>query len=235
MSFAHAPAPRQTPPKLVIFDCDGVLIDSEPQSALAIRAALAEAGREMDLAAIHQAFSGDGAAAFRAKLTAMGLEAETVAAATQRHLYALFETEVLPMPGMAALLAELPVPACVASNSGIERLRQSLQRLPMARVFGHHIYSAEHVARAKPAPDLAQHCLAQTGIAAEHAVFIDDNPHGILCARACGIRAIGFVQPAEAGDTRRIDALREAGAQAIAVGVAELRPLLLAGQPALAA
>lgn len=215
---------------LIIFDCDGVLIDSELPGALATQGAMAAAGVELDLETVRSHFSGDGMAEYLRKLREdFGLDAEAVAIDSRDRLYAMFDEEVIPVPGMPELLADLPMPACVASNAVITRLARSLQRLPMAKTFGPHIYSAEHVAHAKPAPDLALHCLEKMGVPAHRAAFVDDNPHGIACAVAAGVHAIGFIERHNLGDAARLKALKAAGANHIAIGAEGLRAWLLGG------
>ncbi|WP_353474678.1 HAD-IA family hydrolase [Salipiger sp. H15] len=224
------PATRTAlPAGLVIFDCDGVLIDSEMIASRLLAEALREAGAEITAAEAHVRFTGGA----RGEMLAICrdelgiLAAEEVIARWEARLFPAFHAELQPVPGIEALIAALGRPVCVASNSRIARLEASLGRLPLNARFGDHVYSAEMGARPKPAPDLVLHCLARMGVPAPEAVMIDDSPHGIEAARAAGVTAIGFVTP---GDPRpgRAALLRAAGAAEVAHGAGDLAELLLA-------
>ncbi len=210
---------------LVIFDCDGVLIDSEAMGAAALAGAITDAGVPMTPQTAERMFSGAGRDETRALIDGLGLAPLRVLTDADARLATLFAQGVPPVPGMQRLLASLEVPVCVASNSGVDRLRASLGRTPLAAFFGPHIYSADHVQHSKPAPDLALHCLAQMHTAAARAVFIDDNIHGIRCARTAGVLAIGFVGPAD-HRPNHADTLRAAGADHVVHGAEQLGALL---------
>ena len=222
-----AAATPNLPQGLVIFDCDGVLIDSEPLSAALLSEALMAAGYPISGAEIHARFTGFTTSEMVDMLVAEdGVENPgPIIEAWRAKLFPTFARELQPVPGIAALLEALDRPICVASNSGVVRLDRSLGVLPIRAAFGPHVYSAEMVARPKPAPDLVQLCLERMGVRADEAVMIDDSPHGIGAAIAAGVAAIGFVTP---GDPRpaRERVLREAGALAVATSTAELAVLL---------
>ncbi|WP_128254404.1 HAD family hydrolase [Falsirhodobacter deserti] len=209
----------------ILFDCDGVLIDSEPMGCVALAQAITAAGLPMtpdDAAAI---FPGNGHAESLAWMTANGLDGGAVLAEVDRILFAMFEHEVPLIPGIEAVLDAIDVPMAVCSNSMIRRLDLSLGRTPLPRRFGRHVYSAEQVARAKPAPDLALFAAGQLGIRPEDAIFIDDNVHGVACARSAGCLAVGFVGPSDhrpEQDAR----LRAAGAHHVVHGTDGLLALL---------
>lgn len=210
---------------LVIFDCDGVLIESEAQGAQALAGAVTAAGRAMTAHEAGHLFCGCSQDQTGDLIAQMGLDAETVLRDAVQRLSVLFAQGVQQMPGMQELLTGLDARICVASNSSVKRLAGSLGCTALAPLFGTHIYSADHVSKGKPAPDLALHCLAQMRSTAERAIFIDDNIHGVACARAAGILAVGFVGPSEhrAGHAQT---LREAGADYVVHGTAELQALL---------
>jgi beta-phosphoglucomutase-like phosphatase (HAD superfamily) len=115
----------------------------------------------------------------------------------------------------------------VASNSTYARLEKSLGLLPLWGRFAPAIYSAEMVARPKPAPDLPLHCARAFNARPERCVMIDDSPHGVTATRLAGMIPIGFVDPADPRPGRA-DILREAGARFVVTGAAEL-PEALAG------
>ena len=211
--------------ELIIFDCDGVLIDSETMGATALAGAITDAGVPMTAQAAERMFSGAGYGETCALIERLGLAFAPVIVDADARMSALFDDGVSPIQGMHSVLASLQVSVCVASNSSVARLHNSLGRTPLAAFFGSHIYSADHVQHSKPAPDLALYCLAQMKMSAERAVFVDDNTHGIRCARAAGVLAIGFVGPTDhrAGHA---DRLRAAGADHVAHGAAALQELL---------
>lgn len=210
---------------LLIFDCDGVLIDSEPLACGALAEAMTAAGHPMTQTEGIFTFCGNGAEPSKAIMREQGLDAEAVYADATRRMNEAFAQRLQAMSGMERVLKAFAVKLAVASNSGIERLRLSLGRTPLWPLFRGHVYSAEHVARGKPAPDLALYCLDQLAVPASKALFIDDNLHGIHCARTAGIRSIGFV---DANDPRpdRASVLKNAGADFVVTGAGELFDLL---------
>ena len=214
------------PVDLVIFDCDGVLIDSEPVSARTLAATLTEAGLAMDPLDVQREFTGMTEKQMLADLTRRGIEDAVAFAARWREaLYAGFRRELREIEGIGRLVRGLDAHKCVASNSTLDRLENSLGILDLWDAFAPHVFSAEMVARPKPAPDLAEHCLRTFAVAPERAVFIDDSTQGVHSAKAAGIFAIGFIGESEARVDQRAS-LMAAGADAVVAGVAELELLL---------
>lgn len=211
--------------KAVLFDCDGVLLDSEPMGCDAIARAVTKAGIPMTLPEARRVFSGNSAKDSRDWMTRHGLDADIVFPDADAILFKMFETSVPTIPDIERILADFPLLMAVCSNAGVDRLTLSLCKTPLARRFGPHIYSADHVARAKPAPDLALHACAALGIAPQDALFIDDNIHGIHCAKAAGCLAVGFIAPSD--DRAHHDqTLRDAGADHVVHGMAAFHRLL---------
>lgn len=210
-------------PELFIFDCDGVLIDSETVASRVFWNALESAGIAISHADVQRRFTGYSETdAKRICTEELGLEdCDAVFARAQDHLYAEFARSLAPMPGMTRLVASLKGRKCVASNSTMERLRNSLGLFELWSEFAPNIFSADMVARPKPAPDLFLLCAERLGVDPERCVVIDDSPHGITGAVAAGMTAIGFVDPASPLHGR--DAvLTTAGAAQIATGAKEL-------------
>ena len=151
-------------PDLVIFDCDGVLVDSE----LIFARVLAESLVALDFpTTIDEAITlgfGKNRATLSAAVEARFGHAlpdtffETFAARSS----AVFERELLPVPGVEELLAALPLPRCVASNGHLERVRERLTLTRLLRFFDPHVFSAIQVAAGKPAPDLFLFAAAAT-------------------------------------------------------------------------
>lgn len=212
-----------TTTELLIFDCDGVLIDSEPVSSRVFCRALRNAGVEITADEVHRRFTGYSETdAMRICREEFGLDdVAAVFAETRSNLYGEFARSLSPMPGMPQLIRSLPHRKCVASNSTLERLKNSLGLFDLWNAFGGHIFSAEMVARPKPAPDLFLLCADRLGVDPAHCIVVDDSPHGIAGAVAAGMRAIGFIDPTDPRDDRQ-SVLAGAGASLVAIGADEL-------------
>lgn len=207
---------------LIIFDCDGVLIDSEPLASRTMAETLTGAGVPMTQSAALEQFTGKSEADIRVDLQALGLmDYDMFAQNWRQRLFSSFATDLRPMNGIAGLIASLDVPICVASNSSHNRLKRSLGMTELWAQFAPRIFSADDVARPKPAPDLVRHCLDRCGARAERTIMIDDSHHGIAAARAAGVQAIGFVDPADPRPDRH-GHLSRAGAAHVVSGAAEL-------------
>lgn len=222
---------------LVIFDCDGVLIDSEPIASRTLADALMTSGIAISADEALRVFTGNSEAEIqRICVEKYGLcDVEGTFSAWHHRLQLAFSTDLTPMDGMVDLISQLASPKCVASNSRRARLKQSLGMTPLWDLFAPHIYSAEHVARPKPAPDLLLHCATQFGAAPAHCMMIDDSAHGIAAARAANMLAVGFVDPHDIRPDRAA-ILESAGADFIVTGAEDLSQLFrqidLSPQPA---
>jgi len=181
-------------PALVIFDCDGVLVDSEPISVEVMCEVLGRAGCTLTEAEAYEGMLGKSIATVTEQL-----KRERGLALTPAHLdemrsrlHARFRADLRAIRGVAETVAALPCPVCVASSSQPERIRLSLEVTGLAPLFGDHVFSATMVRRGKPAPDLFLHAAASMGVAPEDAVVIEDSVAGIEAARAAGMRVIAF-------------------------------------------
>ena len=219
--------PPGSPVDLVIFDCDGVLVDSEPIALALLRDTIAAAGLALSAETVQREFQGRSLAAVRERLRdAHGLAiAPDVWDAMDDELLARFTRELRPVPGMGALVAALPCRACVASSSNTRRLRHSLAVAGLASLFGSHVFSADAVARGKPAPDLFLHAAARMGVAPERCVVVEDSPAGIEAARAAGMDVVGFAGGSHLAEAA-VARLREAGAPVVAGDAAALAAFL---------
>ena len=215
------------PIELFIFDCDGVLIDSEPLASRTFAEQLQRRGIPISAAEAHRRFTGHSVGEIIAIcVDEHGLsDSEGFLAEWNAALFAEFGRSLTPMPGMPAVIAALQQPKCVASNSTATRLRASLGVTELWDAFAPAVYGADSVARPKPAPDLPLFCAAQFDVAPERCLMVDDSPHGIIAAKAAGMIAIGFIDP---GDPRpgRNDVLATAGADYVATGSRELGDVL---------
>lgn len=211
--------------RAILFDCDGVLIDSEPLGCEALAQAVTAAGLPMTREEATRIFSGNAAQASIAWMRQAGLDAPGVFAESDRILFEMFGRGIPHVEGIEAVLSDFDLPMAICSNSAVRRLDRSIVRTPLASRFGTHIYSAEHVPAPKPAPDLALYACERLGVAPEQAIFIDDNPHGVLCAAAAGCLAVGFIGPSD-HRPNHAQTLRDAGADHVVHGMAEFHDLL---------
>ena len=134
---------------LVIFDCDGVLVDSEVLSLKALHEMLLTKGLDLAFDTLTEKFLGRSLAHERAVLQSeydITLSDLDVATMSDR-LYAAFRAELQPVPGVAAAIAQLSGPRCVASSSQPERIALSLETTGLAEFFGANVFSAAQVAR----------------------------------------------------------------------------------------
>lgn len=178
---------------LIIFDCDGVLVDSEPIAMRLLLETLAEAGLVIEPEAANARFLGRSLASIRAILAESGLTLTDAALEEmRRRLYAAFEAELKPVAGVAEVLAALPVPYCVASSSQPERIELSLRVTGLWPRFEGRMFSATMVARGKPAPDLFLHAAKSMGHAPADCLVVEDSPAGIAAGQAAGMRVVAF-------------------------------------------
>jgi HAD superfamily hydrolase (TIGR01509 family) len=216
------------PPDLVIFDCDGVLIDSEAIACRADSACLAEIGIALSAEAIMDRYLGISAAAMCADIEQhLGCVLPARFAETLRlRVAAAFETELVAMPGVEIVLANLPQRRCVASSSAPERLRHSLSLTGLLRWFDPYVFSSTQVARGKPAPDLFLFAAASLQTVPAMCVVVEDSVPGVQAAAAAGMRVIGFAGGSHCRPGHA-DRLRAAGAAAITDDMRRLPALLL--------
>lgn len=208
---------------LLIFDCDGVLVDSELLAHGTLMELMAALGRPMTLEEAMREFAGGSLADTLA--TAERLLGRPVPDETGRYFGDLlldrFRRELEPMPGVRDAILSLPYRRCVASSSSPERLRLSLEVTGLAPLFAEHVFSAVQVARGKPAPDLYLLAARSLGEAPEHCIVIEDTTRGVMAGRAAGMRVIGFTGAGHATPALADD-LSKAGAQVVIGSMAEL-------------
>lgn len=211
--------------KAVLFDCDGVVLDSEHMGCGSLGMAVTEAGRTMSLHEAIDTFSGNSAHDTRTWMAAHGFDAGTLFKRADEILFEMFAQDVPLMPGIEHVLRDFSLKKAICSNSSIRRLGLSVALTSVAPFFEGHIYSAEHVREGKPAPDIALHACAALGVLPREAIFIDDNVAGISCARAAGCLAVGFIAPSD--DRPDQDKrLLAAGADHVVYGMGEFYELL---------
>ncbi len=203
--------------ELVIFDCDGVLVDSEPISLTVLVEALAAAGVAMSEEEAHERFLGRSLKSMSEILhDEYGLAIDaTFLDAMRKVLYERFRAELQPIDGIAETVDGLGIAHCVASSSQPERIRLSLSVTGLIDRFEPNIFSATMVSRGKPAPDLFLHASAAMGVAPERCVVVEDSPAGIAAAQAAGMRVLAFAGGSHARTARHRDALRRLSPDAL--------------------
>ncbi|GMB80251.1 HAD family hydrolase [Shinella zoogloeoides] len=195
--------------ELVIFDCDGVLVDSEPISITVLVEALAAAGVAMSEAEAHERFLGRSLKSMSEILhDEYGLAVDAAfLEAMRKVLYERFRSELQPIEGVAETVDALGVAHCVASSSQPERIRLSLSVTGLIDRFEPNIFSASMVTHGKPAPDLFLHASAEMGADPARCVVVEDSPAGIMAAKAAGMRVVAFTGGSHARTPRHRDAL----------------------------
>lgn len=187
---------------LVIFDCDGVLVESERISVRIDVRVLGELGWPLTEEEVIERFVGRSEAYMIGEIeAALGRRLPSDWEEPFRHLYReAFEAELEPVDGVVAALDAIAAPTCVASSSSHERLRHTLGLTGLLDRFDGRIFSAEDVENGKPAPDLFLHAAASVGADPARCAVVEDSRHGVEAARAAGMRAFAYgggVTPAD--------------------------------------
>ncbi len=218
-------------PDLVIFDCDGVLVDSEPIAARAGARVLAQAGHAIDPEDLARDYAG-----LTFKDILLTLERElgvpfqaSMIDAEERLTDEMLAREVTSIPGAMAAVVAVTGRKCVCSNSRGDRIRMTLGKTGILPLFGDAIFSSLETpsGRPKPAPDVFLFAAEKMRARPAATFVIEDSVHGVRGARAAGMRVIGFTgaghsQPGHA------DALTEAGAETVIRRMADLAGTLAA-------
>ncbi len=208
---------------MVIFDCNGVLVDSEPLATAIVSQEFMRAGFPLSPEVVARYFTGRRPAdmfaeveiAARRKLPANF--ADAVASVILRR----FRRELRATPHAEYALSWLRGPKCVASSSSHERIRVSLESTGLIRFFEPNLFSASDVREGKPAPDLFLHVAGKLKVSPGECIVVEDSAVGVAAGVAAGMTVIGFVGGSHAGS--QLDAvLRSAGAHSV---ISDLRAL----------
>ena len=185
-------------PKLVIFDCDGVVVDSEPLTLQLIRDDLAARGLPLDLSKVTDLFVGGTIAGAGAQARAMGADISADwADLIYDKVFAALARKVEPIPGIGAVLDRLDrqgIAYAIGSNGPHRKMEITLARCGLAARFAGRIYSREDVAAPKPAPDVYLLAASQAGVAPQDCVVIEDSATGAQAAVAAGMAVFGFAR-----------------------------------------
>ena len=204
--------------RLIVFDFDGVIADSEILAHAVLAEIVTELGAPMALEALLQTFTGkrfDEVVALVSATTGRSV-ADCLAVDIERRTIARFRSELKEISGIRGYLEAFGgVKRCVASSSSPDRLAACLDILGLADAFGPNVYRASLVARGKPHPDIFLHAARQCGVAPADAIVIEDSVNGIRAAVAAGMTAIGLLAASHIrpGHAER---MRNAGAHHIA-------------------
>jgi HAD superfamily hydrolase (TIGR01509 family) len=214
---------------LLIFDCDGVQVDSEVLACRAVSEALAEFGMNLPIDEVAERFLGRSSKDMYAVLEAdwCCVLSDEVKSRIRAHSRALFDRELRPVTGVEAALETLSGPRCVASSSGPEAITYKLSHTDLLRRFERAaLFSAHMVSRGKPAPDLFLHAAECMGGQAGRCLVIEDSVPGVTAAKAARMTVFGFVGASHcrAGHADRLSA---AGADLVFAEMREL-PILIA-------
>ena len=207
---------------LLIFDCDGVLVDSEQLRCRVDAEMLTECGVPYSAEDVARDFTGVSLKDQIARIEAeRGIRLpDDFADRLNRALFARFETDLRPIPGVLDAILSLPFPRCVASSSIPARIALSLRVTGLADLFD-AVFSSTEVARGKPAPDLFLHAATRMDADPDDCIVIEDSVAGVQAARAAGMRVIGFTGGAHCGPDHGA-ALQAAGATAIIARMEQL-------------
>lgn len=209
--------------KHIIFDCDGVLVDSEPLSMEIDRDILAENGIAMTISEVGAQFIGLTFEDFVRKIESdyrIKLPPD-VTEDKNRRLLDLYERKLKPAPGIHDILARMAMPTSVASNSPRHRVEAAFRIAGLTPFFGGRITTFEDVAQGKPAPDVYVEAARRAGLAPEACLAIEDSRAGVTSAVAAGCPVIGFSGLAHDGDALE-EALLRLGARTVIARHADL-------------
>lgn len=195
---------------LVIFDCDGVLVDSERLSVRLDVELLAQLGWPLTEDEIIERWVGRTEAAMRAEIEAhLGRDIGPEWDAFSGRYEAAFAAELQPVDGVAEAVDAIQAAGyatCVASSGSHAKIRRNLAKTGLADRFGDRLFSGEDVEHGKPAPDLFLHAAAHMGVAPGRTAVVEDSRHGVTAGRAAGMWVFAYcagVTPAAALEGER--------------------------------
>ena len=181
-------------PKLIIFDCDGVLVDSEVISAKILVQELAKINIAVSEQHVFERFVGrslaDVAESLQMPISSDIFDKFNMAYHTS--LLDAFSRELKGMAGVRNVISQLDVPYCVATSSGRRRTLNSLRLSDLASLFGENVFTASQVNNGKPAPDLFLFAARKMGVAPESCLVIEDSLAGVQAAQAAQMRVWRF-------------------------------------------
>jgi len=199
----------------VIFDCDGVLVDSEVLALEVELAILAEQGLSFEREDYVTRFMGLSYQAFHDEIDAEAQKrigrsiSDTIRAELATRLRQTMIARLTEVPGAGAAIAGTSLLKAVASSSTKEGLERKLRQVGLWSHFEPHVYSADHVAKAKPAPDLFLHAAEKLAVRPDACLVLEVSVNGVVAARAAGMRVWGFLGGGHVRDRHLHDRLGE--------------------------
>jgi HAD superfamily hydrolase (TIGR01509 family) len=214
--------------ELVIFDLDGVLVDSEPISCRVTASVLTKVGIPISEEELLSRFVGISTAAMLEEIaTEHGCRLpESFAGTLRARILKAFEQELEPTAGVAAVLDALPLDRCVASSSHPERIRRSLELAGLLERLAPHLFSATMVSAGKPAPDLFLLAAARMGAEPARCLVVEDSEVGVRAGKAAGMTVVGFTGASHVRPKAHAPRLEAAGADATLAEMATLLDLI---------
>ena len=219
--------------RAVIFDCDGVLVDSEVLALEVELAILAEQGLNFEREDYVTRFMGLSYQAFHDVIDVEAQKrlgrsiSDTIRAELATRLRQTMIARLTEVPGANEAVAGVALLKAVASSSTKEGLERKLRQVGLWPHFEPHVYSADHVAQAKPAPDLFLHAAQALGVSPSECLVLEDSVNGVIAARRAGMRVWGFLGGGHAHDGLGARLLA-AGAERLVQGWQDAAPLLAA-------
>jgi HAD superfamily hydrolase (TIGR01509 family) len=211
-----------TPADLIIFDCDGVLVDSELLSCRCVAETLGAYGIAITIDEIIERFLGRNVATMVNYYAAEGRALPpTFATDLAARVRESFRVSLRPIEGVATVLRQLDVPSCVASSSDVERVSMSLVLTDLASHFGPRLYTSQMVANGKPAPDLFLFAAAQMQVDPRRALVIEDSVSGVQAGKAAGMTVWGFTGGSHYRSRDVASLLSDAGADRVFARMAD--------------
>jgi len=186
---------------LIIFDCDGVLVDSELLASDVLSEELALHNVDIPPRECRDRFTGSSLKRVKELVfQSTGIELpDDFEARIRERDRTVFEERLRPVSGIEEALELLQTPVCVASSGGMEKITHSLKLATIFDTFAPNLFSAEMVARGKPAPDLFLLAAEKMGVDPKRCLVIEDSPVGIKGAQRAGMTVFGFAGASHAG------------------------------------
>jgi len=215
----------RSPFELLILDCDGVVVDSEPITTRVLTQMLNEMGASIDDEEVARKFTGYTFA------RTLDLIAELLGAPLPRDFepnyrertFAALEAELKPVAGIEAVLDQISIPYCIASNGPHLKMRKTLGITSLLPRFEGRMFSSADVPRGKPSPDLFLFAARHFGASPSACLVVEDSATGVAAALAAGMRVYGFAESTPG------EKLRAAGAHKVFRQMSEL-PALMTGR-----
>jgi HAD superfamily hydrolase (TIGR01509 family) len=211
---------------LIIFDCDGVLVDSEVISCRCLFETLCRHGIESDADAIFDQFLGRSIGAVVGHYQALGQAMpESFSAELAARIRESFSGALQPMPDVESVLRRLDIRYCLASSSDVERIGLSLSLTGLSDLFGERIFSSQMVRRGKPAPDLFLYAAQRMNVPPGRTLVIEDSVSGVQAGIAAGMTVWGFIGGSHYASRDGRALLKAAGADRIFGRMVDLEPI----------